>query len=105
EDLPEASFAGQLESFLNVRGADALLEACRRCYASLFTDRAIVYREKHGFEHARVALSVGVQQMVRADRAGAGVMFTLDPDSGFPRVVVIDAAFGLGESVVQGTVD
>jgi len=105
EDLPEASFAGQQESFLNITGADALLEACRRCYASLFTDRAINYRSDHGFDHLEVALSIGVQEMVRSDLASAGVMFTIDTDSGFPRVALIDAAWGLGESVVAGTVD
>jgi pyruvate, water dikinase len=104
EDLPEASFAGQQESFLNVSGADELLDACRKCYASLFTDRAMSYREEQGFDHLQVALSVGVQKMVRSDLAGAGVMFTLDTESGFPDVVVIDAAWGLGENVVQGTV-
>ncbi|HEX6910958.1 MAG TPA: phosphoenolpyruvate synthase, partial [Longimicrobium sp.] len=105
EDLPEASFAGQQESFLNIRGEAALLDAVRRCFASLFTDRAIVYRAEHGFAHADVALSVGVQKMVRADVGGAGVMFSLDPESGFRDVVVISAAYGLGESVVQGTVN
>ena len=105
EDLPEASFAGQQESFLNVRGERALLRACRRCLASLFTDRAIVYRETHGFDHLRVALSVGVQRMVRADRGAAGVMFSIDTETGFPRVVLINAAWGLGETVVQGTVN
>lgn len=105
EDLPEASFAGQQETFLNVRGEDALLEACRNCYASLFTDRAISYREEKDFDHLEVALSVGVQRMVRADLGGAGVMFTLDTESGFPDVVLIDAAWGLGESVVQGIVN
>ena len=105
EDLAEASFAGQQESFLNVRGTEALLDACRRCYASLFTDRAITYRELKGFDHLEVALSVGVQQMVRSDKAGSGVIFTLDPDSGFPRVVAISAAWGLGETVVKGAVD
>jgi pyruvate,water dikinase len=105
EDLPEASFAGQQDSYLDVSGADAVLEACRRCYASLFTDRAIAYRERRGFDHMRVALSVGVQRMVHADRGGAGVLFTLDPETGFPDVVTIDAAWGLGESVVQGLVD
>jgi len=104
EDLPEASFAGQQETYLNVSGADDLLEACRNCYASLFTDRAIAYREEKGFDHLKVALSVGVQKMVRSDEASAGVMFTLDTDSGFPEVVVIDAAWGLGENVVQGSV-
>jgi len=105
EDLPHASFAGQHESFLNVAGADALLEACRRCYASLFTDRAIAYRERNGFEHMKVALSVGVQRMVRSDLAGAGVMFSIDTETGFPRAVLLNAAFGLGEAVVAGTVD
>ena len=81
------------------------MEARRRCYASLFTDRAISYREHHGFDHMEVALSVGVQQMVRSDIAGAGVMFTLDTDSGFPDVILIDAAWGLGESVVSGQVE
>jgi len=105
EDLPEASFAGQQESYLNVRGAGDLLEACRNCYASLFTDRAIVYRQQHGFDHLEVALSAGVQKMVRSDRASAGVMFSLDTESGFPDVVVINAAWGLGETVVKGSVD
>lgn len=105
EDLPEASFAGQQETYLGVTGAEALLAACKRCYASLFTDRAISYREQHGFDHLKVALSVGVQQMVRSDKAGAGVVFSLDTDSGFPRVVLVDAAWGLGESVVSGAVD
>jgi pyruvate,water dikinase len=104
EDLPEASFAGQQETFLDVKGADELMEACRDCYASLFTNRAIAYRRQHGFDHLKVALSVGVQKMVHADRAGAGVMFSLDTDSGFPDVVVIDASWGLGETVVQGIV-
>ena len=104
EDLPEASFAGQQETYLNVTGAEDLLDACRKCYASLFTDRAIAYREEQGFDHLEVALSVGVQKMVRSDKAGAGVMFTIDTDSGFPDVVVINAAWGLGENVVQGTV-
>ncbi len=105
EDLPDASFAGQQESYLNIQGPSQLLDACRRCYASLFTDRAISYREQKGFNHLDVALSVGVQQMVRADRGGAGVAFTVDPDSGFPNAVVISAAFGLGEVVVQGSVE
>ncbi|WP_407991479.1 phosphoenolpyruvate synthase [Kitasatospora sp. CMC57] len=105
EDLPEASFAGQQETFLNVRGRAALLDSCRRCYASLFTDRAIDYRERLGFDHLAVALSVGVQLMVRSDLAGAGVMFTLDPESGFRDVVVVSAAWGLGETVVSGQVD
>lgn len=105
EDLPEASFAGQQETFLNVRGERELLEACRRCYASLFTDRAISYRATKGFEHMEVALSIGVQRMVRSDLAGSGVMFSIDTESGFPRAAVINAAWGLGETVVQGTVD
>jgi pyruvate, water dikinase len=105
EDLPEASFAGQLETFLNIRGEKQLLDAVRRCFASLFTDRAIAYRENHGFDHMKVALSVGVQQMVRADLAGAGMMFSIDTETGFPRSVLINAAWGLGETIVQGMVD
>ncbi|MGW7137751.1 phosphoenolpyruvate synthase [Streptomyces xanthophaeus] len=105
EDLPEASFAGQQETYLNVRGTARLLESVHRCYASLYTDRAIDYRERMGFDHLQVALSVGVQTMVRSDLAGAGVIFTLDPESGFPEVIVISAAFGLGETVVSGQVD
>jgi pyruvate,water dikinase len=105
EDLPDASFAGQQESFLNVTGDHELLEACRRCYASLFTDRAMIYRQEKGFNHLRVALSIGVQKMVRADQAGSGVMFTIDTETGFREVAVINAAWGLGENVVQGTVN
>jgi pyruvate,water dikinase len=105
EDLPEASFAGQLETFLNVEGDDALLEACKKCFASLFTDRAISYRENHGFDHLKVALSVGVQKMVRSDLACSGVMFSIDTETGFPRSVLITGAWGLGETVVQGIVD
>jgi pyruvate,water dikinase len=105
EDLPEASFAGQQETFLNIRGEAALLDAARRCFASLFTDRALSYREAKGFEHLKLALSIGVQQMVRSDLAGAGVMFSIDTETGFDRVVLINAAWGLGENVVQGTVD
>jgi pyruvate,water dikinase len=105
EDLPDASFAGQQETFLNIRGTRALLDACRRCFASLFTDRAIAYRQAKGFDHLAVALSIGVQRMVRADKAGSGVMFTVDPDSGFPNAIVLSAAWGLGELVVQGEVD
>lgn len=104
EDLPDASFAGQQETFLNVRGEAALLDACRRCYASLYTDRAITYRRLKGFEHGKVALSVGVQHMVRSDIGGAGVMFSIDTESGFDKVVLINAAWGLGETVVQGSV-
>jgi len=105
EDLPTASFAGQQETFLNVVGERSLLDACRHCYASLYTDRAISYREMQGFAHEKVALSVGVQVMVRADRGGAGIMFTLDTESGFPGVVVISANWGLGEPIVQGAVN
>ena len=105
EDLPEASFAGQQESFLNVTGEDDLLTACRRCFASLFTDRAISYRADQGFGSAAVALSVGVQRMVRSDLAGAGVVFTLDTESGFPHVTLVTAAWGLGETVVGGSTD
>ncbi|MCC5985146.1 MAG: phosphoenolpyruvate synthase [Rhodobacteraceae bacterium] len=104
EDLPEASFAGQQETYLNVRGEKALLSTCRRCYASLFTDRAITYRRINGFEHDKVALSVGVQMMVRADTGGAGVMFSIDTETGFDKVVLINGAWGLGENVVQGAV-
>jgi pyruvate,water dikinase len=105
EDLPEASFAGQQETFLNVHGADALLDACRRCFASLFTDRAISYRVHHGFDHLEVALSIGVQRMVRSDLSGSGVMFSIDTETGFPRAALINASWGLGETVVQGIVD
>jgi pyruvate,water dikinase len=105
EDLPDASFAGQQESYLNIRGNKALLDACRRCYASLFTDRAISYRQAKGFDHLQVALSVGVQSMVRSDLGGAGVMFSIDTETGFDKVVLINAAWGLGENVVQGAVD
>jgi pyruvate, water dikinase len=105
EDLPDASFAGQQESFLNVRGEHALLDACKRCYASLFTDRAISYRTSRGYGHLEVALSIGVQRMVRSDRGAAGVMFSLDTETGFRDVVLINAAYGLGETVVQGTVN
>jgi pyruvate,water dikinase len=105
EDLADASFAGQQETFLNIRGERALLDACRRCYASLFTDRAIVYRETKGFDHLKVALSVGIQRMVRSDLGGAGVMFSIDTETGFNKVVLINAAWGLGENVVQGAVD
>ena len=105
EDLPDASFAGQQETFLNVVGERQLLEACRRCYASLFTDRAISYRQIKGFDDLTVALSIGVQRMVRSDLGASGVMFSIDTESGFPRVAVISAAWGLGELVVQGIVD
>jgi pyruvate,water dikinase len=105
EDLPTASFAGQHESFLNVRGADDVIEACRRCFASIFTDRAIVYRIDNGFDHLKVALSVAVMKMVRADLASSGVIFTLDTESGFRDVVFITGSWGLGENIVQGKVD
>jgi pyruvate,water dikinase len=105
EDLPDASFAGQQESYLNVRGENELLDACRHCYASLFTDRAISYRVDKGFDHSAVALSIGIQKMVRSDLACAGVLFTLDTESGFRDVVLINSAYGLGESVVKGRVD
>ena len=105
EDLPDASFAGQQETFLNIRGPVALLDACRRCFASLFTDRAISYRNAKGFDHLKVALSIGVQRMVRSDIGGAGVMFSIDTETGFDKVVLINAAWGLGETVVQGAVD
>jgi pyruvate,water dikinase len=104
EDLPGASFAGQQESFLHVVGEAAVLDAVRRCFASLFTARAIAYRIDMGFEHMKVALSVGVQRMVRADHASAGVVFTLDTESGFRDVVLISSAWGLGENIVQGRV-
>jgi pyruvate,water dikinase len=105
EDLPEASFAGQQETYLNVRGEDDVLQRCKDCFASLFTDRAIAYREENGFDHLKVALSAGVQQMVAADCGAAGVMFSIHTESGFPDVVVIDAAWGLGETVVGGEVN
>ncbi|MGA8154662.1 MAG: phosphoenolpyruvate synthase [Rhodoplanes sp.] len=105
EDLPDASFAGQQETYLNIRGETALLDACRRCYASLFTDRAISYRQTKGFDHMTVALSIGVQRMVRSDIGGSGVMFSIDTETGFDKIVLINAAWGLGENVVQGTVD
>ncbi|HEX6095940.1 MAG TPA: phosphoenolpyruvate synthase [Thermoanaerobaculia bacterium] len=104
EDLPEASFAGQQETFLNIRGAHDVIDAVRDSYASLFTDRAIAYRINNHIDHMGVALSAGVQRMVRSDRGSAGVMFTLDPETGFPDVVVINGAWGLGETIVQGTV-
>ncbi|MEW5837529.1 MAG: phosphoenolpyruvate synthase [Pseudomonadota bacterium] len=105
EDLPNASFAGQQETYLNIRGEASLLETCKRVYASLFTDRAIAYRTHQGFAHDKVALSIGVQRMVRSDMASSGVMFTLDTESGFRDAVLITAAWGLGENVVQGAVN
>ncbi len=105
EDLPNASFAGQQESFLNISGIENLLKAIQKCFASLFTDRAIKYRHDNGFEHMKVALSVGIQQMVRSDLASAGVAFTLDPETGFKDVIYITGSWGLGENVVQGAVN
>lgn len=105
EDLPEASFAGQQETFLNVKGTKNLLKACRDCFASLFTDRAISYRIEKGFDHLQIALSVGVQKMVRSDLSGSGVLFSIDTETGFPNTVLINASWGLGENVVQGTID
>ncbi|HKI86959.1 MAG TPA: phosphoenolpyruvate synthase [Thermoanaerobaculia bacterium] len=104
EDLPASSFAGQQETFLNVRGEVGLLDACQRCFASLFTDRAIAYREQMGFDHLSIALSIGVQKMVRSDLGASGVMFTIDPETGFRDVVLISAGWGLGENVVKGTI-
>ena len=105
EDLPTMSFAGQQDSFLNIAGDAALLDACRRCFASLFTDRAIHYRSDNGFDHFKVALSIAVQRMVRADESASGVMFTLDTESGFRDVVLITGSYGLGENIVQGAVE
>lgn len=105
EDLPGASFAGQQETYLNITGADNLITACKKCYASLFTNRAIVYREKMGFDHMKVYLSVGVQIMIRADKSSSGVMFTVDTETGFPNALVINGAWGLGENVVKGVVN
>lgn len=105
EDLPDASFAGQQETYLNVQGHQALLDTCKRCFASLFTDRAISYRVDKGFDHAKVALSIGVQRMVRSDLASAGVLFTIDTETGFKDAVLINASYGLGENVVQGSVN
>jgi pyruvate,water dikinase len=104
EDLPDASFAGQQETYLNVRGRAALLDACRRSFASLFTDRAISYRADKGFNQLDIALSIGIQRMVRSDLAVSGIMFTLDTETGFPDVVLINASYGLGEPIVQGSV-
>ena len=105
EDLPDASFAGQQETYLNVRGVKAVLESCHKCFASLFTDRAISYRTINGFDHFEVALSVGVQKMVRSDLATSGVMFSIDTETGFKNAALITAAYGLGENVVQGAVN
>ena len=105
EDLPDASFAGQQETYLNVHGESHVVEACKKCFASLFTDRAISYRTLKGFDHFDVALSVCVQKMVRSDLATSGVMFSIDTETGFKNAVLITAAYGLGENVVQGTVN
>ncbi|MBW2972591.1 phosphoenolpyruvate synthase, partial [Candidatus Woesearchaeota archaeon] len=105
EDLPDASFAGQQETFLNIRGPEMLLDACRKCFASLFTNRAISYRVDKGFDHFKIALSIGVQKMVRSDIAASGVMFSIDTESGFQDVVFVTSAYGLGENVVQGAVN
>lgn len=105
EDLPDASFAGQQETYLNVYGQEAVLEACHKCFASIFTDRAISYRTIKGFDHFAVALSVGVQKMVRSDLASSGVMFSIDTETGFKNAALVTAAYGLGENVVQGTVN
>ncbi|MEO7402357.1 MAG: phosphoenolpyruvate synthase, partial [Burkholderiales bacterium] len=105
EDMPTASFAGQLDTFLNVAGEEPLFDAVRRCFASLFTDRAIHYRIDKGFDHFKIAVSVGVMKMVRSDLAASGVMFTLDTETGFKDVVLVSAAHGLGENVVKGSVD
>ena len=105
EDLPDASFAGQQETYLNVHGLPAVLQACHKCFASIFTDRAISYRQIKGFDHFNIALSVGVQKMVRADLAASGVMFSIDTETGFKDAALITAAYGLGENVVQGAVN
>jgi pyruvate,water dikinase len=105
EDLPDASFAGQQETYLNVHGVSAVLEACHKCFASIFTDRAISYRTIKGFDHFEVALSVGVQKMVRSDLASSGVMFSIDTETGFKNAALITASYGLGENIVQGAVN
>jgi len=105
EDLPNASFAGQQESYLNINGVQGVLDACHRCFASLFTDRAISYRHSRGFDHFSVALSAGIQKMVRSDLAASGVMFSIDTETGFKNAILVTAAYGLGENVVQGAVN
>ena len=105
EDLPDASFAGQHETYLNVHGVSAVLDACKKCFASIFTDRAFYYRQTHGFDHLRVSLSIGVQKMVRSDLACSGVMFSIDTETGFTNAVLINASYGLGENIVQGAVN
>jgi pyruvate,water dikinase len=105
EDLPDASFAGQQETYLNITGEYALLDSCKKCFASLFTNRAISYREDQGFDHFKVSLSIGVQKMVRSDQSSSGIMFSLDTESGFKDVVLINSCYGLGENIVQGAVN
>jgi pyruvate,water dikinase len=105
EDLPDASFAGQHETYLNVHGVKGLLEACKKCFASIFTDRAFYYRQTHGFDHLSIALSIGVQKMVRSDLACSGVMFSVDTETGFTNAVLINGSYGLGENIVQGVVN
>ncbi|KAI1829048.1 hypothetical protein DTO027I6_10008 [Penicillium roqueforti] len=105
EDMPDASFAGQLETYLNISGQDALLDACQHCYASLFTDRVISYRQAKGYDQLGIALSIGVQRMVRSDVSGSGVIFSIDPESGFGKVVLINASWGLAENLVRGTIN
>ncbi|MBP9943443.1 MAG: phosphoenolpyruvate synthase [Desulfomicrobium sp.] len=105
EDLPDASFAGQQETYLNIRGAEDLMDACQRCFASLFTNRAISYRQDKGFDHFSIALSIGVQKMVRSDLSASGVMFSIDTETGFKDAVFLTGAWGLGENVVQGAVN
>ena len=104
EDLPNASFAGQQESFLNIIGAENVIDSCKRCFASLFTDRAISYREEKGIDHLVVGLSAGVQKMVRSNIGAAGIQFTIDPETGFNNAMLINATWGLGEAIVQGQV-
>ena len=105
EDLPDASFAGQQETYLNIRGEKSLLESCKKCFASLFTNRAISYRVDKGFDHLKIGLSIGIEKMVRSDLASSGVMFSIDTETGFKNAVLINGAYGLGENVVQGTVN
>ncbi|MFP4118764.1 MAG: phosphoenolpyruvate synthase [Candidatus Woesearchaeota archaeon] len=105
EDLPDASFAGQQETYLNIKGSDELIQACKKCFASLFTDRAISYRVDKGFDHFSIGLSIGVQKMVRSDKASSGVMFSIDTETGFKDSIFITGAYGLGENVVQGAVN
>ena len=104
EDLPDASFAGQQETYLNVRGPAAIMDAVRNCFASLFTDRAISYRQNFGFDHFAIGISVCIQKMVRSDLGSSGVAFSLDTESGFKDAVVINGIFGLGELIVQGSI-